>query len=225
MGKPDGGVRPIAVSEVFYRLASTYALGLVRDVLPQIFEPIQLGVGSIGGSERAVHLLQHGLATMGPDAVVLKCDFQNAFNERKREQILSALFKQDLLQPLWRLSHWAYETPSELLVFNNGDVCASISSEQGVKQGDGLGSLLFSLSMQDLYTQVTRNVQHVRCVAVADDLNLVGPVKEVSRVFDDLTSHFPDNLLVGFNQVITAGKLTSNRIFLAGNACGNHYNI
>ena len=88
---------------------------------------------------------------MGPDAVVLKCDFQNAFNERKREQILSALFRQDLLQPLWRLSHWAYETPSELLVFNNGDVCASLSSEQGVKQGDGLGSLLFSLSMQDLY--------------------------------------------------------------------------
>ena len=79
-----------------------------------------------------------------------------------------------------------YKTPSELLVFNNGDICASISSEQGVKQGDGLGSLLFSLSVQDLYTKVTRNAQNVKCVAVADDLNLVGPVRDVLRVFDDL---------------------------------------
>ena len=142
---------------MFYRLASIYALDLVRDALPKIFEPIQLGVGSTGGSERAVHLLQAGLATMGPDVVVLKCDFQNAFNERKREQILSALFNQDSLQPLWRLSHWAYRAPSELLVLDNGGVCASISSEQGVKQGDGLGSLLFSLSVQELYHLVTRN--------------------------------------------------------------------
>ena len=87
VNKPGGGIRPIAVSEVFYRLASIYALDLVRDALPKIFEPIQLGVGSTGGSERAVHLLQAGLATMGPDVVVLKCDFQNAFNERKRADI------------------------------------------------------------------------------------------------------------------------------------------
>jgi len=135
VNKPGGGIRPIAVSEVFYRLACVYALELVRDVLPDVFEPIQLGVGSVGGSERAVHLLQAGLATMGPDAVVLKCDFQNAFNERKREQILHELFTQDRLRPLWRLSHWAYKAPSELLVLDNGNICTSISSEQGVKQG------------------------------------------------------------------------------------------
>ena len=56
VNKPGGGIRPIAVSEVFYRLACIYALELVRDVLPDVFEPIQLGVGSVGGSERAVHL-------------------------------------------------------------------------------------------------------------------------------------------------------------------------
>ena len=120
VNKPGGGTRPIAVSEVFYRLACIYALELVRDVLPDVFEPIQLGFGSVGGSERAVHLLQAGLATMGPDAVVLKCDFQNAFNERKREQILHELFTQDQLRPLWRLSHWAYKAPSELLVLTTG---------------------------------------------------------------------------------------------------------
>jgi len=105
VNKSGGGIRPIAVSEVFYRLACIYALELVRDVLPDVFEPIQLGVGSVGGSERAVHLLQAGLATMGPDAVVLKCDFQNAFNERKREQIYSrTLFSRSIATSLAAIS-------------------------------------------------------------------------------------------------------------------------
>ena len=104
---------------------------------------------------------------MGPDAVVLKCDFQNAFNERKREQIFHELFRHDQLRPLWRLSHWAYKTPSELLVLDNGAIAMSILSEQGVKQGDGLGSLLFSLSVQGIYHRSTRNVQHVRSGALA----------------------------------------------------------
>ena len=34
----------------------------------------------------------------------------------------------------------------------------TIDSEQGVKQGDGLGSLLFALSVQGVYRRVTRNV-------------------------------------------------------------------
>ena len=37
VSKPGGGIRPIAVSEVFYRLTSLYALHLVRDLLPKIF--------------------------------------------------------------------------------------------------------------------------------------------------------------------------------------------
>ena len=47
VNKSGGGIRPIAVSEVFYRLACIYALELVRDVLPDVFEPIQLGVGAL----------------------------------------------------------------------------------------------------------------------------------------------------------------------------------
>ena len=63
--KDDGGVRPIAISECFYKLASMYAMALVRDSLPAIFEPMQLGVGAKGGAGRALHVLQAGLETMG----------------------------------------------------------------------------------------------------------------------------------------------------------------
>ena len=50
--KASGGVRPIAISECFYKLATMYAVSLVSGSFPDIFEPVQLGVGAIGGSER-----------------------------------------------------------------------------------------------------------------------------------------------------------------------------
>ena len=102
--KSGGGVRPIAISESFYKLATMYSISLVRDRLPAIFEPIQLGVGAPGGPERAAHLLQAALETMGSRSIALKCDMKNAFNERKREDIISELYKVDSLQPLWRLA-------------------------------------------------------------------------------------------------------------------------
>jgi len=57
VGKANGGVRPVAVSECFYKLATMYALASVRHTFPSLFEPIQLGVGSPGGPEHAVHVL------------------------------------------------------------------------------------------------------------------------------------------------------------------------
>ena len=144
VSKPGGGIRPIAVSEVFYRLAGIYArciwseISFLKSSSQSSWELVALEARACGSST------QGGPRYHGPDAVV-QMRLQKAFNERKREQVLSDLFDEDSLQPIWRLSHWAYKAPSELLVLDNGEICASISSEQGVKQGDGLGSLLFSL--------------------------------------------------------------------------------
>jgi hypothetical protein len=184
--KPSGGIRPIAVSEVFYKLACLYGMELVHDALPVIFEPIQLGVGAKGGADRALHVIQAGLELFEGDAVLLKCDFQNAFNERDRGQILSELFQHQSLRPLWRLSHWAYHLPSDLFIFDQGKFCGSLQSAQGVKQGDGLGSLLFSLSVHKFYQQCSRDCSAVHTVAIADDLHISGPAPQVLRAFDNL---------------------------------------
>ena len=72
----------------------------MRDSLPAIFEPIQLGVSAKGGAGRAFHVIQAGLETMGLEAVLLKCDLKNAFNERKREHILAELYKIQSLRPI-----------------------------------------------------------------------------------------------------------------------------
>ena len=117
LGKDGGGVRPIAVKETFYKLATIYPMSLVKPILPDIFEPIQLGVGARGGSERAVHLVQTALETMGDETVLLKTDIRNAFNSRRRDQMLEILFEHPELAPIWRMAYWAYKDSSSLLVF------------------------------------------------------------------------------------------------------------
>ena len=121
---------------------------------------------------------------MGPEAVLLKCDLKNAFNERKREHILAELYKVQSLQPIWRIAQWAYKDVSELLLFDHGRYCETILSAEGVKQGDCLGSLLFAVSMQPLYRRCILGSGDVRCIAVADDLNLVGQASAVFKAFD-----------------------------------------
>ena len=183
VGKANGGVRPVAVSECFYKLATMYALASVRHTFLSLFEPIQLGVGSPGGPERAVHVLRAGVELFGDESIVMKCDVRNAFNERKREQILATLYRNDSLRPIWRIANWAYGSPSDLLVLDRGSFRAIIPSEQGVKQGDCLGSFLFALSMQQSYAACCADLPEVQQVAVADDLNLVGSAASVMKAF------------------------------------------
>ena len=71
-----------------------------------------------------------------------------------------------------------------MLLFEHGRYCESILSAEGVKQGDCLGSLLFAVSMQPLYRRCTLGAGDVKCVAVADDLNLVGQASAVFKAFD-----------------------------------------
>ena len=78
--KPSGGVRPIAVGELFIKLSALYLLRLLPDhTLSNLFHPIQFGVGVKGGVELAVHTLQSHLEHH-PENVVLKIDFKNGFN-------------------------------------------------------------------------------------------------------------------------------------------------
>jgi len=45
-----------------------------------MFCPRQLEVGTAGGCEAAIHSVHHYLQTLAPDHVMVKLDFENAFN-------------------------------------------------------------------------------------------------------------------------------------------------
>ena len=56
--KKDGGIRPIAVGNVLRRLASTVSCAAVTPSLARQLSPMQIGVGSQGACEAAVHAIR-----------------------------------------------------------------------------------------------------------------------------------------------------------------------
>ena len=71
-------------------------------------------------------------------------DFKNAFNERRRNQVLASLYAEQKLEPIWKLAEWAYSTPSPLWIRSTeGEMIQPqvLVSTSGVKQGDPLGSI------------------------------------------------------------------------------------
>ena len=85
-----GGIRPIAIGYTLRRLAAkcvnTHALHTIgAKLLPE-----QLGLGTPGGCEAAVHATRRFLANMPPDYLLVKLDFSNAFNNIHRDAMLSA---------------------------------------------------------------------------------------------------------------------------------------
>ncbi|HVW99154.1 MAG TPA: reverse transcriptase domain-containing protein, partial [Candidatus Babeliaceae bacterium] len=145
-------IRPIAIGEIFYRIAAYRAQQNIRDQACEILQPIQLGVGTPNGCESIIRNLQHALELPHHPIAALAIDFKNAFNSISRKAMLKALCAQPTLESLWRLVNFAYSSPSDLLIRDhNHNLYAGLSSTQGVRQGDPLSSLLFTLTIQPVY--------------------------------------------------------------------------
>jgi len=177
--KNTGGIRPIAISEAFYKLATLYALSLTRQDLADSVAPIQLALAP-GGSETALHLLQ--TAITDPNSMAISVDIKNAFNTRNRAHILANVYNRPALNLLWRISHFSYGTPSQLLVMDRGHVIGTFQSQEGVRQGDVLGSALFALSMVEIFQASRENT--VLPIAIMDDFYLVGSPPDVASAFN-----------------------------------------
>jgi len=70
--KKTGGIRPIAVGFTLRRLASKCANAFGISKLTSFFYPHQLGVGTPGGCEAAVHSARRYIEAMPQDHVVVK---------------------------------------------------------------------------------------------------------------------------------------------------------
>lgn len=85
--KKDGGIRPIAVGCTYRRLTAKICCKAVAATLQDYFQPTQLGFGSKGGCEAAVHSLRTFLHLRRGE-VLLKVDIKNAFNSVDRGAML-----------------------------------------------------------------------------------------------------------------------------------------
>jgi phage tail protein X len=209
-----GGRRPVAVGEIFYRLAARYALSRVLHSARKALQPHQFGLGEPDGCTQIVQSLQH-LLTLPPTApppgprphhqfafssprppplpydptprplACLSIDIANAFNSIDRAAVLHAAYANHDLAPCWRMLAFGYGQPSLLLVQGDDSDGVSVTdhegafirSENGVRQGDPLAALLFSLAMHPVYARLSE-ILRGGCFAFMDDGHGVGYLSE-----------------------------------------------
>ena len=138
--KSDGGLRPIAVGSVFRRLTTKVALKSLASELGQQLRPVQLGYGTAGGCEAAVHSSRQFVGNMSGEDALVKIDMQNAFNTVRRDSFLRVV--RERAPGLYRLLWQAYHEPTPLYY---GKV--KIQSATGLQQGDPCGPAVFSLAI------------------------------------------------------------------------------
>ena len=184
LAKSDGGVRPIAVGEMFYRLIMKVIMKTYYN--PSSLLPFQFGVGTPGGVEPIICYIESAIhSNTSPFDHVISLDFKNAFNCLPRTVLAGAIRQHS--RSLYRPCKWAYGKTTPLVIAN-GDAVYTIDSSEGVRQGDPLGPLLFSLGirqtlslLQDFLGERGQVLAYLDDVFVVTKGDLLGDIKEFLR--------------------------------------------
>ena len=166
--KQKPGHRPIAIGEIFLRIASRYLLNTVSWDYDVQF------ARTPGGSQTALHVLQAALeANIANSHIFLALDIKNAFNSRDRSSIAEIIFANPRLQPIHHLFDLLYSSPSHLFL-SNGDV---ILSQNDVLQGEALSADAFNVSMEPIFKAIRSSAGgSSTAVAIHDDLGIVSDI-------------------------------------------------
>ncbi|OXA43090.1 LINE-1 retrotransposable element ORF2 protein [Folsomia candida] len=161
--KKTGGIRPVAVSNVWRRLLAKIVANRITPNLREYLAPHQLGVGVKGGSEAGAHAARifFNASHQTPQAF-LKMDFRNAFNEIRRDVLLNIIKeKYPEYFPFISQCH----SPSTLFYGTT-----PIPSLRGCQQGDPLGPAFFSLVVHPILQAITTtlNMWYLDDATVAD---------------------------------------------------------
>ena len=182
IAKPDGGVRPVAIGEIFGKLAGLILLQRYEKSLEPLFSPMQQGVFSQAGCERIVHKLRDRYLD---GYTILSVDMKNAFNTPSRDEMAKSVFAFATLKPFQRFFAAEYSDPSDLLYFgSDGNLASIIPSSAGVRQGSALASLYFCVFCQPILETLAMEFPGVEINAYIDDLTLVSrdPI-ELEKIF------------------------------------------
>ena len=151
IGKKSGGIRPIAVGNVYRRLAAKIICQRLKSDVSSKLRPVQLGFEVRGGAEAIIHTVRDFISHEHDCKLVMKLDFVNAFNTVRRDVLLDTVNRE-----LSVYSRFIWQCHRTASVLNFGDY--RISSEMGLHQGDPLGPVLFSLVILPLTTSMQSNL-------------------------------------------------------------------
>ena len=169
--KKDGGIRPVAVGNVFRRLAAKAWCYVVSRAVSHELLPYQLGVSLRGGAEAAIHAVRTFITNnidSSDHKIIVKLDMMNAFNSVRRDHVLRTCL--DRTPEIAKLSFLAYSKPSSVIASGH-----SITSSTDVQQGDPIGPLLFALAVD----QIASGAESELNVWYLDDSTIGGSPKSV----------------------------------------------
>lgn len=147
--------RPLGIGDAFYRILGKAVMIAIGDRIGQEIRPIQLGVGTSGGSEIAGRMANVMLAAHHDNALI-NLDLSNAFNTIPRRLMWRGVLRH--APDLGHWFRWAYGQPTDLRLTSGQVACRS---ETGSRQGDPLASLIFCLGFQFLLEDVSWELRRV----------------------------------------------------------------
>jgi hypothetical protein len=207
--KPDDGLRPIAMGEVFMRTAVGTLMNKHRTRLMALLHDTQVGK-YLGGSEAAIHAVRARLQEE-PDNIFIKVDISNAFNTISRQAIFNAV---RLYEPfLLPLVAFMYNEAATLTMADG----STISSSSGVRQGDPAATLLFQLALRPVIESLLSKCSdddetaQVLQLSLYDDFAIVGKPETALKVLGMLQEELKEiNLRVNIAKTHVLG-LNLNR--------------
>jgi hypothetical protein len=187
----DPTPRPLAIAEPLLKLANLYQLEGLSEPLSALLGPLQEAVCSPSGCERVIHVLNAALEARSTSVdslpVVLLADASNAFQRVPRVEVLSQLFLNSDLSALHGIASFTYGSPSSLVSLLADNSIERISSEEGVKQGCNLGTILYCIAMQPTFINAIKDLD-VTAKAYADDFSAVGSPVHIAEVINRLAN-------------------------------------
>jgi len=166
--KKCGGLRPIAVGDTIRRLTAKCACAAVKRRAEAILRPKQLGCGTRGGVEAAVHAARIVMESGDQHNTMIKLDFTNAFNTIRRDDVAASLAS--WMPELCSFFRSTYEEASILKMGN-----ATIRSEEGLQQGDPLAPIYFCFGIHAHLS----NLDCPIAIGYLDDVTLIGKAENV----------------------------------------------